>query len=371
MTFLSKRLVGGWLTDQYSWPWIFYINLPLGGIALFLTLIYMPDSKHQQVIKKIDYIGLLLMAVGIAALQLMLERGERLEWFTSPEIISYALVSFFSLSFFVIRQLEIKYPIVDLVICKDLQFSAGLVMTFLLGASLFSTVFIFPVYVQSLMGYTAWQTGLMILPSAVASGMMMPISAKLVARGLSARILIAAGAMLFMYGMWLHYHFTTDSGMSDFIWPMIIRGMGLGMIFMPLNTLTMANILPQQIPNAAGLYNLTRQLGGSVGIAVSATLLAQLGDSKRAALNEHVIANSAQTIERLAGLKSRLLLIGTPETLAPIKAQALLAQQIAKQAQMLSFAHLFLLFGLAMLCVMPLLFVMKNQQMSAGSDLSH
>jgi DHA2 family multidrug resistance protein len=363
--------LGGWLTDQYSWPWIFYINLPLGGIALFLTLIYMPDSKHQQVIKKIDYIGLLLMAVGIAALQLMLERGERLEWFTSPEIISYALVSFFSLSFFVIRQLEIKYPIVDLVICKDLQFSAGLVMTFLLGASLFSTVFIFPVYVQSLMGYTAWQTGLMILPSAVASGMMMPISAKLVAKGLSARILIAAGAMLFMYGMWLHYHFTTDSGMSDFIWPMIIRGMGLGMIFMPLNTLTMANILPQQIPNAAGLYNLTRQLGGSVGIAVSATLLAQLGDAKRAALNEHVIANSAQTIERLAGLKSRLLLIGTPETLAPIKAQALLAQQIAKQAQMLSFAHLFLLFGLAMLCVMPLLFVMKNQQMSAGSDLLH
>ncbi|MEN9657013.1 MAG: hypothetical protein RL571_478 [Pseudomonadota bacterium] len=212
----------------------------------------------------------------------------------------------------------------------------------------------------------AGQTGLMILPSAVASGMMMPIS-----RSLSARVLIAAGAMLFMYGMWLHYHFTTDSGMSDFMWPMIIRGMGLGMIFMPLNTLTMANILPQQIPNAAGLYNLTRQLGGSVGIAVSATLLAQLGDAKRAALNEHVIANSAQTIERLAGLKSRLLLIGTPETLAPIKAQSLLAQQIAKQAQMLSFAHLFLLFGLAMLCVMPLLFVMKNQQMSASSDLSH
>ncbi|PHV00655.1 DHA2 family efflux MFS transporter permease subunit [Iodobacter sp. BJB302] len=363
--------LGGWLTDQYSWPWIFYINLPLGGIALFLTLLYMPEAKHQQAINKIDYIGLILMAVGIATLQLLLERGERLEWFTSPEIISYALISFFSLSLFIIRQLEIKHPIVDLSICKDPQFSAGLVMTFLLGASLFSTVFIFPVYVQSLMGYTAWQTGLMILPSAMASGLAMPISAKLVARGVSARALIALGAMLFMYGMWQHYHFTTDSGMNDFLWPMIIRGLGLGMIFMPLNALTMANILPQQIPNAAGLYNLTRQLGGSVGIALSATLLAQLGDAKRAALNEHVISNSAQTIERIAGLKSRLLFMGTPETLAPIKAQALLAQQIAKQVQMLSFAHLFMLFGIAMLCVTPLLFVMKKQTMSAGSDLSH
>lgn len=360
--------LGGWLTDQYSWPWIFYINLPLGAIALLLTLVYVPESKFRRQIDKIDYIGLLLMSVGIGALQLFLERGERFEWFDSAEITAYGVASVVALGVFVIRQLESEHPLVDFRLCKDAQYSAGLIITFLLGASLFSTVFIFPVYVQTLMGYTAWQTGLLILPSALASGITMPIMAKLMGRGLPARPIIVAGIMLFLYSMWGHYHFTTQSGVSDFLPPLIIRGLGLGMIFMPLNTLTMASIPPQLRADASGLYNLTRQLGGSVGIAASATLITKLGTIKLAALNEHIAGNSGLALDRLAILKARVLSMGTPNPFAELKSMALLSQQIGKQAQMLSFAQLFLLFGLAMLLAIPLLSLMQKKGMGPSGD---
>ncbi len=360
--------LGGWLTDQYSWPWIFYINLPLGLIALLLTLIYVPESKFRRHIEKIDYSGLFMMSLGIGALQLFLERGERFDWFDSGEITAYAVISVVALGGFVIRQLESQHPLVDFRLCQDAQYSAGLIMTFLLGVSLFSTIFVFPVYVQTLMGYTAWQTGLLILPSALASGLVMPIAAKLMGRGVPARLIVATGIALFLYAMWGHYHFTTESGISDFLPPLILRGLGLGMIFMPLNTLTLANIAANVRADATGLYNLTRQLGGSVGIAASATLITKITTIKTAALNEHITGNSGLALERLALLKGRLLSVGTPEALIEIKAKALLSLQVVKQAQMLSYAQLFLLFGLAMLTVLPLLLLMKKQGMGASRD---
>ena len=361
--------LGGWLTDQYSWPWIFYINLPLGVIALLMTMIYVPESQFRRQIEKIDYFGLLLMSAGIGALQLFLERGERFEWFDSAEITAYALTALTALGVFVIRQLESEHPLVDFRLCKDIQYSAGLVITLLLGASLYSTVFIFPVYVQTLMGYTAWQTGLLILPSALASGLTMPIVARLMDKGVSSRLIIVIGILVFLYSMWGHYQFTTESGINDFLPPLIIRGFGLGMIFMPLNTLTMANTPPQLRADATGLYNLTRQLGGSIGIAASATLFTKFTTIKLAALNEHVASNNGLALERVAQLKARVLSMGTQNPLAELKAMALLNMQIGKQAQMLSFAQLFMLFGLGMLVMMPLLSLMKKQAMGHASDV--
>ncbi len=362
--------LGGWLTDQYSWPWIFYINLPLGAAALLMTLVYVPESRFRRHIERIDYLGLLMMSVGIGCLQLFLERGERLEWFDSAEITFYAFTSVAVLGAFVIRQLESAHPLVDFRLCKDLQYSAGLAMTFFLGVSLFSTVFIFPVYVQTLMGYTAWQTGLLILPSAMASGLIMPIAAKMMSAGVSTRALVVAGVALFLYSMWGHAHFTTESGLSDFLLPLILRGVGLGLIFMPLNTLTMACISPSLRADASGLYNLTRQLGGSVGIAASATLFTSFSKIKFATLGEHVAGNSLLGLERVAQFKARLLSLGSPEVFADLKAKALLNAQILKQAQMLSFGKLFLLFGLGMLVVLPLL-VFMNRPGMGGDGAAH
>ena len=358
--------LGGWLTDQYSWPWIFYINLPLGAIALLLITLYVPDSPFRKRIEKIDYRGLLLMSVGIGSLQLMLERGERLDWFESTQLTAYAVVAFLALGMFIIHELECEHPIVDLRLCHDSQYTSGLVMTFGLGAALFSTVFIFPVYVQGLMGYNAMQSGLLLLPTAIASAATMPLMARLMARGVSARLIIITGVSLFLYAMWGHYHFTTQSGTWDFLGPLIVRGFGLGMIFMPLNTLTLARIHPRMRAEASGLYNLTRQLGGSVGIALSATLISRFSSTRFSALSEHLVANSGLVTERLALLKGRMLSVGVPERLAELKATAILNSQVVKQAQMLSYTQLFLLFGIAMIFILPLLTFMNTHSMAAS-----
>ncbi len=364
--------VGGWITDTWSWPWIFYINLPLGAIALFLVLAFVPDSAHRRQISSVDYLGLLLLAVGIGSLQLMLERGEKLEWFESTEILAYAVTSFVSLFAFVIRQLEIAHPIVNLRIMKDLQFSAGLLFTFFLGAALFSTVFLFPVYAQTLIGFDAFQTGMIILPSALAAAFAMPIAAKLISRGVPAHVLIIAGAALFMYAMWGHHLFTTESGAADFFWPLLLRGFGLGLVFMPLNNLSLARILPTEIPNATGLYNLVRQLGGSVGIALSATLLVKFEDIKRSALVEHLAHDNAAMAERLEAYTRLFQQKGDAIASATQKAYALINLQVSQQAMLLAFSELFLWFGAVIILLLPLLFWMRTPpRMARATDVAH
>ena len=360
--------VGGYLTEHYSWPWIFYINLPLGLAALLLTLLFVPDSLHQQKAEKVDYVGLLLLAVGIGALQTMLERGEKLDWFQSNEVIAYAIASVVGLFAFVIHELETEHPIVDLRILKDRQFSAGLVFTILLGAALYSTVFMFPVYVQTLMGYNAWQTGLLILPSAIGSGMMMAISSRLLQRGVKARPLIILGTAIFAYSMWRHGSFTTQSGTDDFLWPLVLRGVGLGLIFVPINGLAMANISPLQMPNATGLYNLMRQLGGSIGIASCATLLASLQNGNRATLLRHISIDDPNTLARLAALKSVYLPNSVSDAVAQARALAMLNAQVGKQAAMLSYERLFLGFGVIMLVALPLLLLLRRQRVGQAMD---
>ncbi|WP_374357563.1 DHA2 family efflux MFS transporter permease subunit [Chitinimonas sp.] len=364
--------VGGWITDTWSWPWIFYINLPLGAAALLLVLSYVPDSAHRKIAEAVDYLGLILLAVGVGTLQLMLERGEKLDWFQSGEIMAYAIASFLSLFAFVIRQLEYAHPIVNLRIMRDVQFSMGLIFTFFLGAALFSTVFLFPVYAQTLIGFDAFQTGMIILPSALAAAFTMPVAAKLLARGVRAHFIIMVGAAIFMYAMWGHHLFTTQSSQQDFFWPLLLRGVGLGLVFMPLNNLTLAAIAPQEIPNATGLYNLVRQLGGSVGIAISATLLIKLENIKRAGLVAHLAEDNSAVAERI-GLFSRLFTQhGSHGAAATHKAYALLDQQVNGQAMMLAFSDLFLLFGLAICALLPLLLWMrKPPRMASGTDVAH
>ncbi|QNM95627.1 MFS transporter [Chitinimonas koreensis] len=342
------------------------------AIALFMVLTFVPDSAHRKVAEAVDYLGLILLAVGVGALQLMLERGEKQDWFESAEILAYAIASFLSLFAFVIRQLEYDHPIVNLRIMRDLQFSVGLLFTFFLGAALFSTVFLFPVYAQTLIGFDAFQTGMIILPSALAAAFTMPIAAKMLSRGVPAHFIIVTGAAVFMYAMWGHHEFTTESGLSDFFWPLLLRGFGLGLVFMPLNNLTLAKIAPKEIPNATGLYNLVRQLGGSVGIAVSATLLVKFEDIKRSGLVEHLAHDNAAMAERLDLFGRMFRQKGESAMAATQKAYALINLQVNKQAMMLAFSDLFLWFGLAIVLLLPLLFWMRTPpRMAQAGDVAH
>jgi MFS transporter, DHA2 family, multidrug resistance protein len=362
--------LGGYITDAAGWPWIFYINIPFGMLALALTLSFIQDSRHQQKAERVDYVGLLLLAAGIGALQTMLERGERLDWFESRGVTALALVSATSLVAFVWHELRTEHPVVDLRILKSRQLAVGVVFAAVLGVCLYATVFVLPVYLQNLQGFTAEKTGFVILPGALASAFTMGVMGRL-SRKFDPRLSIVVGVGLFALSMWKHAHFTTDSGMSDFFWPLIFRGVGLGLIFVPLTNLALADLPMNRIPNGTGLFNLTRQLGGSVGIALSATLVTRFANIHRADLMADVTLYSAATRERLAMLTHGLAAQGVPATLLQTKAVAILNGVVQKQALMLSFEQLFLLFGAVFLLSLPLLLLMRGSRGGPGGGMAH
>src|SRR6266571_2813275 len=362
--------LGGYLTDVFSWPWIFYINIPFGLLALLLTLTYLGDSRFQVRTERVDWIGLLLLALGIGTLQTMLERGERLDWFASRQVTAYAVVSGLSLIGFVWHELHTEHPVVDLRILKSRQLAAGVVFGGMLGLCLYATVFVLPVYLQNLQGFTANQTGLVILPGAIASAVVMGTTGRLRGR-LDGRLSVVAGVGIFMFAMWQMSRFTTLSGHDDFFWPLVWRGAGLGLIFVPLTNLALADLPMDRIPNGTGLFNLMRQLGGSLGIAMSATLLDRFQTLNHARLAERVTRFSDVARERLAGLTGTLIARGVPPAVADLRALAMLDGQVRRQAMMLAFERLFLLFGWGFAVALPLLLLMRKGKGFQGGSAAH
>ena len=362
--------LGGYITDSFGCPWIFYINIPFGMLALALTLSFIQDSLHQQKATRVDYVGLLLLAAGIGALQTMLERGERFGWFESRQVTVLAIVSATSLIGFVWHELRTDHPVVDLRILKSRQLAVGVLFAFVLGVALYATVFVLPVYLQNLQNFTAKQTGFVILPGAIAAAMTMAFMGRLQGK-FDARLSIVAGVALFGLAMWQHAHFTTDSGMRDFFWPLVWRGIGLGLIFVPLTNLALADLPMSRIPNGTGLFNLMRQLGGSVGIALSATLVTRFATIHRADLMANVTPYSAATQERMALLTRGLLAQGVPPNLVETKAVTILNGMVTRQALMLSFEQLFLLFGMAFVLALPLLLLMHTNKNAPGGGMAH
>ena len=362
--------LGGYITDAFGWPWIFYINIPFGMLALALTLSFIQDSEHQRKVDRVDYVGLLLLAAGIGALQTMLERGERFGWLESKQVTALAIVSAGSLIAFVWHELRTEHPVVDLRILKSRQLAVGVAFGFVLGVALYATVFVLPVYLQNLQNFTAKQTGFVILPGALAAAMTMAFMGRLQGK-FDGRLSILAGVILFGLSMWQHAHFTTDSGMRDFFWPLVWRGVGLGLIFVPLTNLALADLPMSRIPNGTGLFNLMRQLGGSVGIALSATLVTRFATVHRADLMAHVTQYSAATQERLVLLERGLLASGVAPGLVETKAVTILNGMVTRQALMLSFEQLFLLFGAAFVLALPLLLLMHKNKSAPGGAMAH
>ncbi len=335
--------LGGYITDAFGWPWIFYINIPIGMLALALSLSFIQNSRFQEKAERVDYVGLLLLAAGIGTLQVMLERGERLDWFDSREVTTYAVISALSLITFVWHELTTDHPVVDLRILKSRQLAVGVVFGGILGVC---------------------------LPGALASAFTMATMGRTTGK-FDARLSILAGVAIFALSMWKHAHFTTDSGMSDFFWPLIFRGVGLGLIFVPLTNLALADLPMSKIPNGTGLFNLMRQLGGSVGIAVSATLVQRFTAIHRGDLIANVTQYSEVARERLGAIVTRLIATGTPAPLANAKALAIVDGQVTRQALMLSFEQLFLLFGACFVLSLPLLLLMHKSKGMPGGAAAH
>ncbi len=362
--------VGGWITDTYGWPWIFYINIPFGMLALALTLSFINDSLHQERAESVDWLGLALLAIGVGSLQIMLERGERLDWWASGQIRLLAVASVVSLVTFIWHELRTEHPVVDLSILKSRQLAVGVLFGLVLGVCLYATVFVLPVYLQNIRNFTANQTGLVILPGALASAFTMGFMGRLQGK-FDGRLSIAAGIGIFALSMWKHAHFTTESGMHDFFWPLIFRGVGLGLIFVPLTNLALADLPMSRIPNGTGLFNLMRQLGGSVGIALSATLLQRFTAIHRADLAANVTQYSEAARERIAAIAQTLIGRGDLPALAQTKAIGFVNGIVTTQAMMLSFDQLFLLFGTAFVLSLPLLLLMHRSRGPAAAGAAH
>jgi MFS transporter, DHA2 family, multidrug resistance protein len=335
-----------------------------------MTVIYVKDAEHQERAETIDYQGIGLLALCVGSLQWMLERGERYDWFESRFVTTLAVVAAVSCVLLIWRELTTDEPIIDFSVLKSRQLSTGVLFAAALGLSLYGGVFVLPIFLQSLHGFTAWQTGKVILPGALASAFTMAIVGRNAQR-LDARYTIVIGSALFMASMWEMSRITLDSGTADLFWPLVLRGVGLGLIFVPLTNASMAELSVRQLAQGTGLYNLTRQLGGSLGIALMATLLSRFTATRHAVLTEHVGAIDLATQSRLDMIARGLMSHGVNPIVAKQQALFVLDRQISAQASVLAFSKIYLLNGIILLCALPLLLLWKTGRGRGSTGPAH
>jgi len=363
--------LGGWITDNYNWPWIFFINVPLGIFALLMVVTYVRDSVHQTRASSVDVLGIVLLTIAVGSLQWMLERGERYDWFDS-RFVTALLVTFVLATVLLIwRELSIDEPIIDFRVLRSRQLATGVMFAGMLGLSLFGGVFVLPIFLQSLHGLTAQQTGMALLPGALASAVAMGLMGRF--RGqFDARPSIVVGSFLFLYSQILLSRMTLGSSTDEIFLPLILRGLGLGLIFVPLTSAAMAETSFRDLPQATAMFNLMRQLGGSLGIAIMATLLGRFTTANKAILTEHVGAIDMLTRQRVDMIAQGLAARGMNILVAKQQALSVIDRQIAAQASVIAFSRIYLLNGILLCSSLPLLFLWKTgRARGAGPTTDH
>jgi DHA2 family multidrug resistance protein len=266
-------LLGGYIVDNASWPLIFYINIPIGIVAFLMTMMFIPNPKYIERSKAgLDWIGLGLMTAGLASLQYVLERGEHDDWYDSATITILTIVAVVGLAVFIWRMLRERRPLVNLQVFRHSSFTVGNILGIISGFGLFGTALILPLFFQTILGFTAFDTGLALLPGALSTAVSMMIVGRLLNR-IDARASIAFGFLVFGFSTWMLGGLTTDAGFWDVFWPRLIQGFGLGFLFVPLSTVSLGDIPNAEMAGATGVYTLVRQIGGSFGIAILTTLL--------------------------------------------------------------------------------------------------
>jgi len=261
--------LGGWITDNYSWRWIFYINLPIGAAAVFMSMLFVEDPPYIKPAKEaVDYIGFGFLAIWLATLQVVLDKGQEEDWFASSYILTLAIISACAMIAFVFRELSVAGPIVDLRILKNRNFAVGVVLMGVVGAVLYGTTAALPLFMQTLLGFPALQSGLALSPRGAGAFVMSIFVGRLVGR-VSNRLLIAIGFSLLGISSFMLGRITLEVGVAYLIWPSVINGIALSFIFVPLTTATMGHLRQDQLGNAAGIFNLMRNLGGSLALPPS------------------------------------------------------------------------------------------------------
>ena len=353
--------LGGWITDNYTWRWIFYLNLPVGAFSVMMISAFVRDphyiGKHKT--GGVDLWGIGFLALGFGMLQVVLDTGQRKDWFGSNQIRLWTALCVFGLVAMVIRELKARHPIVDLRALKDRTFSAGVFLMTMLGFVLYASLVLLPIFLQTLLGYPALQSGLALSPRGLGSLVMMPIAGQLTNR-YDPRKLIGVGLVVGAWSMFSLSHLNLNAGYWDIFWPQVIQGGAMAFLFIPLMAVSMSGIAKEKMGNATSIYNLMRNIGGSFGIATMTTFLARRSQVHQNQLVSHVTRTIYEPRWRCSGCRAGSRLHGSNSVDAARKSLGAIYGMVQQQAAMLSFVEAFWVMGMIFLGMLPLLLLLRN-----------
>lgn len=363
--------LGGYIVTNLDWRWIFFINVPVGILATFLSIVYLqPDTAQASGTKNVDWLGIALLVVGIGSLQTVIEEGNSEDWFDSKMITALAVAAAVGLVAFVARQLTVEYPVVDLRVLRHKSLAAGCVLSFVLGIGLYGTIFAVPIFAQSILKMTAEQTGVLMIPSALASAVAMPILGKITSK-VDARALLVTGSVVLVGSLTMLARISPATGEDDLYMPLMIRSFGSVFIFLPLSLAAIGPLPKKDMAAATGVYNLMRQLGGGVGIAFLATMLDQRQAFHRAVLAEHLTVVDPNVQARLATYAGALTSRGIAPGSSNGAALAMLDGQVRLQAAVMSFSDTFVATAVIILATLPLVLLLGKGGSSTGAGGAH
>src|SRR5215813_3347728 len=364
-------VLGGWLTDNYSWRWVFYINIPVGIASIIMTKLFIFDPPYlRRATSKVDAWGIGMLAVGIGALQILIDKGQHEDWFSSNWITSLAVVSAVTLVLFIVHELRTSDPVLHLRVFKERTYATGVFLMTTLGFVLYGSLVLLPLFLQTVLGYPAIEAGIAMAPRGLGSFIAMPLVGFLTAKIDSRKLLVVGmvgGAItLFALGS-----LNLQVGYWDIFWPQFFQGLSMGLVFVPLTTITMTLIAREEMGNATSLFNLMRNLGGSVGIAAIATMLSRNTQQWYNILGAHVSAFDTRISTLLGQIRGGFMAGGMDFTTATRAAYSALSGMVSRQAVMVAFVQLFRMLAVVFAVVIPLVFIMRKPKPGRPAAPAH
>ena len=362
--------IGGYLLEISAWPMIFYVNIPVGILAAYCTYMFVRETPKEGKGMPVDWYGIALLAIAVGSLQTLLEKGESEDWFATPYIIALAVTSVIGLLLFIWRETTTDHPIVNFKIMRHRSFAVGMFTSFVLGFGLYGSVFVFPIFCQNLLGFSPLQTGELLFPGGLCTIVMMPFIGIMLKKNVPAQFMATIGMFLFFVFCAMLSNSTLQSGTSDFFLPLMVRGVGMALLFVPLTTLAIQDLKGAEIGQGSGLNNMMRQLGGSFGIAALTTLIHIRQGFHRNNLLVNVNEYNTAFTDRFNGFIKNFVAKGYSYLDAKTLALKAIEGTVTKQSLLLTYNDAYWVAGLVMLCSIPLLYLQrfkKNVQLPIDS----
>lgn len=363
--------LGGYITENYSWPWIFYINVPIGILVAISCYFLLPESTIKTTVNKVDGLGIILLAIGIGSLQTVLERGQTEDWFATKYITYLTIAAIVSLVLFVINEMRVDDPVVDLRVLRSKSLKVAAILTFITGMGMFTSIFLTPVIAQRLLGFTPSQTGLLLLPGAILAVFALMISGRLLQKGISPVLIILVGFICFIYFNWSMSKINTDTPAIYITLRLVFRALGMALLTVPLSSLAVSSLPARDMPQGTALNNMMRQLGGSFGISIVNTYSARRLAVHRTDLITNITATNPLTFERLNTYTAYFHSKGAGLLDAKQKAIKLIDMGVVKQSTLLSYLDSYLLIGSLFALALPLLLlVIKRSKNTTATAIA-